>query len=100
MHENYAYKASRIFTKYFSRAKAIFSSYGDPGLDGLAWIQSVLHQDKNLLVSFNLFCLSHKVNAVFCNRVTIILFKDKLPGKKVSHNIPALQTQKNKIDSC
>lgn len=59
MHESYAYKAPHIFTKYFYRAKALFSSYGDIDLNGLAWLQSVLYQDKDLLVSFNIFCLTH-----------------------------------------
>jgi hypothetical protein len=99
MHESYSYKAQSIFTKYFCRAKALFPSYGNPDSNGLGWIQSVLHQDNELLLTFNIFCLSHKVNAVFCNRVSILLFPARKQGKTSSHNIPALQAYKNRIDS-
>jgi hypothetical protein len=99
MHESYAYKAHNIFTKYFYRAKALFPSYGNHNLKSLSWIQSVLHQDNELLLTFNIFCLSHKVNAVFCNRFSILLFTARRQGKKSSHNIPALQAYKDRIDS-
>jgi hypothetical protein len=99
IHESYAYKAQSIFTKYFCRAKALFPPYGNSDSNGLAWIQSVLHQDNELLLTFNIFCLSHRVNAVFCNRVSILLFTARKKGKTFSHNTPALQTYKDRIDS-
>lgn len=96
---SYTYKARSFFTKYFHRAKALFSTYGKADLHGLAWIRSVVNLDKDLITSFNLFCLSHRVNAVFCNRASILLFKEKKPGNGTSHNIPVRKTDEKEIDS-
>jgi len=96
---SYPYKASTIFTKYFHRAKALFPSYGKVDLHGLAWIKSVVNQENDLLTAFNLFCLSHGVNAVFCNRASILLFKERKPGNKSSHNIPVSKADKKEINS-
>ena len=96
---SYPYKAGTIFTKYFHRAKALFLSHGRKELHGLEWIKSVVKQNHELLTAFNLFCLSHGVNAVFCNRASILLFKERKPGNKISHNFPVSKADKKGIDS-
>jgi hypothetical protein len=88
MHGSYKYKAPTIFYKYFERAKAIFLDKGNNYFSGLKWIRSVIGDKANLITNFNHFCLSNKVNAVFCNRINILLYPGYNPGNEKSHKIP------------
>ena len=76
MHAGYGKQLERRLGVIVSRGKALWPQAADPQLDGLAWIRAACAplRAATPLLSLNHFCLDHRVNAICCSRISILLF--------------------------
>ena len=85
--EKYPLQLDKMFQKSIDRAKAQFPQEGDPTLNGMEWVKSVVSDPERPLYSLNCFCLEHGVNAVCCTRFYIQTFRVRKTGRAFSHNM-------------
>lgn len=79
----------KMFHRTVERMKAIFAGVVQKSGNGLTWCRELLEtRDTNdIIYTLNTFCLERGVNAVFCNRVNILLFLQNKPGTISSNNL-------------
>ncbi len=85
MHAGYGKQLERRLGVIVSRGKALWPQAADLHRAGLAWIRDACAPLPATapLLSLNHFCLSHRVNAICCARVSILLFgRPPLPARK------------------
>ena len=75
MHDGYGKQLERRLDVIVSRGKALWPQSADPQLGGLAWIRTACapRPAATPLLSLNHFCLEHRVNALCCSRISILL---------------------------
>jgi len=95
----HTFNIDKSFIKLILTAKALFPNLGDPKLNGLDWIYSIIGFTDTPLLDFNNFCLSNHLNCIFFSRYNIILFKKTKTGTIISHNNGSSQKFNNNIDS-
>jgi hypothetical protein len=83
----YGLQLERMFARSLQRAKALFPEAGDPCLQGMAWVHSVISDPSRPLYSLNCFCLQRGVNAVCFCRASILRFRPRKSGGRSSHNL-------------
>jgi hypothetical protein len=78
-----------MFLRSVQRMKDLLPQSGHEYLHGIDWCNYLLHQEnhKHFIYKLNTFCLSNKINAVFCNRYNILQFKKIKPGIISSNNM-------------
>ncbi len=89
----------KAFQAAVDQGKATFPDAGDQQLNGIDWIHSVTGQKEHPIVSFNQYCLDHRVNAICITRFTIHKFGENKSGKKKPHNNVNRPLGKDLIDS-
>lgn len=92
MHAGYGKQLDRRLRVVVSRGKALWPQAAAPQLSGLAWLRAACapRPGATPLLSFNHFCLQHRVNAACCSRSTILLFKGPPGGaRKRASTAPA-----------
>jgi hypothetical protein len=87
-----------------ARMKAILPEKGDTSRHGIEYLKSLMawaddQEQTGLISSANRICLSHSVNAVFCNRVSILLFVKRKAGIFSPLNLGAELIPGHEIDS-
>ena len=97
--EKYQIRIDKMFQTRVDQAKAHFPHEGDPTLNGMEWVTSVVSDPERPLYSLNCFCLEHGVNAVCCTRFSIQTFRVRKVGIKFSHNFGRSQNEVQGIDS-
>ena len=97
--ERYPLQIDKMFQTSVDQAKAQFPQEGDPTLNGMQWVKSVVSEPSRPLYSLNCFCLEHGVNAVCCTRFSIQTFRVRSEGIKFSHNLGTPQNEVPGIDS-
>lgn len=95
----YLKSLDKLLRKSILNAKAIFVSSGDLHTQGLEWITSVIGKTNRPVYEMNMYCLHKGVNAVFCSRFSILIFKKKITGTCISHNNNPLKGLVEKLDS-
>lgn len=85
--QRYGLQLERMFTRSLQRAKALFPDAGDPGLQGMRWVHSVVSDPSRPLYSLNCFCLQGGVNPVCFCRASILRFHPRKSGGRFSHNL-------------
>ena len=77
MHAGYGKQLERRLQVIVNRAKALWPQAAAPQLDGLAWIRDACapRSTATPLLGLNHFCLDHRVNAICCSRISILLFR-------------------------
>ena len=77
MHAGYGKQLERRLQVIVNRAKALWPQAADPQLGGLAWIRDACAalSTATPFLSLNHFCLDHRVNAICCSRISILLFR-------------------------
>ena len=85
--EKYPLQIDTMFKISVDQAKALLPKEGDPTLNGMEWVTSVVSDPERPLYSLNCFCLTHGVNAVCCTRFSIQTFRVRKVGIKFSHNL-------------
>jgi hypothetical protein len=78
-----------MFHRAAERMKAIFAGTVQKLGSGLTWCQELLYtrETNGIIHKLNTFCLERSVNAVFCNRVNILLFQLNKPGTISSNDL-------------
>lgn len=97
--EKYPLQLDKMFQKSIDRAKALIPQEGDPTLNGMEWVKSLVSDPERPLYSLNCFCLKHGVNAVCFSRASILIFRIRRAGRAFSHNLGTLQNEVPGIDS-
>jgi hypothetical protein len=85
--EKYPLQIDKMFQTSVNQAKALFPQEGDPTLNGMQWVRSVISEPERPLYSLNCFCLEHGVNAVCCTRSFIQTFRVWKAGRIISQNV-------------
>jgi len=85
--ERYGHQLERMFTRSVDQAKALFPQAGEPYLNGMEWVCSVVDNPSRPLYSLNCFCLQQGMNAVCFCRVSILRFRPCKAGVRFSHNL-------------
>ena len=67
------------------RMKALLPGLGDPTSSGVDYLRSLIkpvNKEKvyGVISPVNCICLANSVNAVFCNRISILIFAKRKPG--------------------
>ncbi len=99
MSEKYPLQLEKMILVSVDRAKALLPFSGDPRLNGMKWVRSVVEEPARPLYSLNCFCLEHGVNAVCCTRASILLFRARRAGGTFSHNLGTSQRGDQRIHS-
>ena len=99
MKSSYVLAFEKAFQAAVDQGKAIFADAGDQCLNGIGWIHSVTGQKEHPIVSFNQYCLDHRVNAICITRFSIHKFGENKAGKKKPHNNANRFLGKDVIDS-
>jgi hypothetical protein len=100
-----SFKHLKNIEKMFDRSqlymKAIFPDMVDDYSKGIdrCLNPEKKEQPENLIYFLNHFCLSRNVNAVFCNRLNILLFNTAKAGTLNSINLGFASTPSHAIDS-
>jgi hypothetical protein len=89
----------KMILRAFNNAKSIFPNEGDHTLSVLNWIQSIIGNSENPISDFNEYCLANSINAVFCPRFNILIFKKNKSGSKLPHKIRTSEKSIFDIDS-
>jgi len=97
--EKYQINIDKMFQIRVDQAKAHFPHEGDPTLNGMEWVISVVSEPARPLYSLNCFCLEHGVNAVCCTRFSIQTFRVRKAGIIYSLNLGTSQNEVQCIDS-
>ena len=84
--------------------KALIPNAGNIFLDGLSYLESITGTGKQvsedrLFITVNDFCLGKSVNAVFCNRVSILVFDRRKPGIIYPLNTGSMKDKTGTLDS-
>lgn len=85
--ERYGLQLERMFARSVNQAKALFTQTGEPYLQGMEWVRSVVEDPLRPLHSLNCFCLKQGVNAVCFCRASILRFRVSKTGVRFSHNL-------------
>lgn len=91
--EAYPRHLERMFTTRITRGKALLVGHGQPTLQGLAWVRSVVGEVEHPLLELNRFALARAVNGILFCRVSILLFAGARGMKSASHRIGSAQEQ-------
>ena len=97
--EKYGLQLEKMFINSVDQAKAVFPEAGNPELNGMEWVSSVVSDASRPLYSLNCFCLERRVNAVCFCRVSILQFRASKSGKAISHNLERPQREPQRIHS-
>jgi hypothetical protein len=94
----------KMIERSIANMKSVTPLKGDLYSDGTAYLESHTRctetpDECGLLVNANRICLLRGVNAVFCNRVSILVFGKRKPGMMSPHNHGSSQGRTNEIDS-
>lgn len=91
----------KMFHGSVERTKAIFVTTAPQEGSGLAWCRKLLtiQESTNIIYELNTFCLQHRVNAVFCNRFNILLFRELKAGSIASNNLGFVTSPAPGVDS-
>jgi len=91
----------KMFHRAAERMKAIFAGTVQKLGNGLTWCQELLYtrETNGIIHKLNTFCLERSVNAVFCNRVNILLFRLNKPGAISSNDLGFATDPGNGINS-
>jgi hypothetical protein len=104
MSERYPVFFEKMILRCIANMKALLPLEGNVYHTGFNYFQSLRkagsQPDKCSNISnANGICLSNAVNAVFCNRVSILVFMKRKPGVISPHNPGASQEKEREIDS-
>jgi len=83
----------------FKRAKALLAGHGDDLLSGLEWVNSLVRDPSTPLLSLNLYCLQHRLNAVCLTRFPIHTFPPRCAGIRPPLNSASPSLPPQAIDS-
>jgi hypothetical protein len=97
--ETYPQKLEKMIERAVCHAKALLPFAGEGGLGGMSWILSVTGEVEKPLLEINLVCLRNNINAVFCNRFSILFYHENNPVKHSSHNQGTVKGYVSKLDS-
>jgi hypothetical protein len=97
--ERYGLQLERMFARSVNQAKALFPHAGEPYLNGMEWVRSVVEDPSRPLYSLNCFCLQQRVNAVCFCRASILRFRISKAGGRFSHNLGTPQREGSPIYS-
>jgi len=97
--EKYQINIDKMFQTSVDQAKAHFPQEGNPTLNGMEWVKSVVSDSERPLYSLNCFCLENGVNAVCCTRSSIQTFRIRKAGIRFSHNLGTSHSEVPGIDS-
>lgn len=99
MSRSYPKELERMLRTAILRAKALLPATEGSCLLGLEWIWAICGYTERPLLSLNLFCLAHGVNAVCFSHSSILLFNRIRRKAKVSHNPGPAAREAGFIDS-
>ena len=85
--ERYGLQLEKMFARSVDQAKALFPQAGEPYVNGMEWVHTVVENPSRPLYSLNCFCLQQGVNAVCFCRVSILRFRPSKTGGGFSHNL-------------
>jgi hypothetical protein len=74
MGPGYLKQLERMLRRGTARARAIFPREADLRLHDAAWLQALCGHTTRPIVALNDYALAHRVNAILCCRVSILLF--------------------------
>ena len=97
--KRYGLHLERMLQSSVDRAKAVFPEAGNPELNGMEWVSSVVEDPSRPLYSLNCFCLQRRVNAVCFCRASILRFRACKSGEAISHHLGTFQTEPQRIHS-
>jgi len=97
--ERYGLHLERMFRRSVDQAKALFPQVGEPYLNGMQWVRSVVDDASRPLYSLNCFCLEQGVNAVCFCRASILRFRTCKSGVRFSHNLGTSKREGSPIHS-
>ena len=97
--EKYGSQLEKMFINSVDQAKAVFPEAGNPELNGMEWVNSVVSDPSRPLYSLNCFCLERMVNAVCFCRASILRFRACKSGEAISHHLGTSQTEPQRIHS-
>jgi len=94
----------KMITRCIANMKAVLPMEGDTNLSGIEYFGSltknaIAPDNYDRITHANIICLSNDINAVFCNRVSILVFKRRKPGMISPHNHGSLRKKTNQINS-
>lgn len=100
----YAAYFEKKIKRCIARMKAILPALGDLARHGIEYLKSLLvppsaEEHPDLISAANGICLANSVNAVFCNRVSILLFSRRKAGLMIPLNLGAQMKPGTGIDS-
>ena len=104
MSERYPVFFEKMILRCIANMKAVLPLEGNVYHSGLNYFQSLRETgnqaDKGCVIcNANRICLDNAVNAVFCNRVSILEFTKRKPGVFFPHNHGSSQDKEREIDS-
>jgi hypothetical protein len=104
MSERYPVFFEKMTYRCIANMKAVLPHEGDRyrvGFEYLSSLKDSWHGPEGCgpITHANTMCLANGVNAVFCNRVSILVFEKRKPGMMSPHNRRSLQRNANRIDS-
>jgi len=85
MSEKYPAFLEKRIKRDILRMKALLPGLGDPTSTGVDYLKSLIkpvdeEEVHEVISPVNRICLANSVNAVFCNRVSILIFAKRKPG--------------------
>lgn len=91
----------KMFLRSAQNMKTLLPQLGNEYLHGIDWCNYQLCQEKQkqFIYKLNTICLNKGINAVFCNRVNILIFKKNKPGCIFSNNMGSSIMFEAEIDS-
>jgi hypothetical protein len=94
----------KMIRRSVANMKALLPLEGDVYRGGLAYLESICGAGKqaaecNFISSANALCRKNSINAVFCNRVSILVFPKHKPGMVFPHNHGSTKELEHGIDS-
>lgn len=100
----YAAYFEKKFKRCIVRMKAVLPGLGDAARHGLDYLKSLMVAptamgETDLISTANGICLANSVNAVLCNRVSILLFSKRTAGIMIPLNLGAQMNPGAAIDS-
>jgi hypothetical protein len=100
----YAAYFEKKIKRCIARMKAILPDSGDAARQGIDYLKSLMDapsagEQPDLISAANGICLANSVNAVFCNRVSILLFSRRKAGIMIPLNLGAQMNFDAGIDS-
>lgn len=104
MNEKYPASLEKMINRDVLRMKALLPGLGDPAGTGVDYLKSLIKPGNNgevneVISPANCICLANSINAVFCNRVSILIFSKRKPGIIFSLNQGAHQDVTGELDS-